>query len=56
LAILAGAGALHATEELINAELLGAGIAKRCSARPPCPMTCPSSPAIGCSEPSRAGK
>ena len=38
VAILLGAGALHATDEVIAvADRLGSGAAKRCLERPPCP-------------------
>lgn len=43
VAMLVGAGAMHATDEILAvAERLGAGIAKACWARPPCRTTCPS--------------
>jgi pyruvate dehydrogenase (quinone) len=57
VAILAGAGALHATDELVEvAELLGPASPRPCSARRRCRTTCPSSPApSACWAPSPAG-
>lgn len=58
VAILAGAGALRATDELIEvAERLGAESPRRCWARPRCPTICRSSPAPSvCSARSPAGR
>jgi pyruvate dehydrogenase (quinone) len=57
VAILVGAGALRATDEVIAWPTGSApGLPKRCSARPLCPTTCLGSrdPSV-CSAPSRAG-
>ena len=58
VAMLVGAGALHATDEVIDvAEKLGAGIAKALLGKAACLTTSPLSPArSGCSERSRAGR
>ena len=57
VAMLAGAGALHATDEVIEiADVLGAGVAKALLGKAASLTTCRSSPArSGCSAPGRAG-